>query len=151
MMLKVISRIVQIKDRGRVLTSSEIYIILHITRKSNPITFQYYSFKITLTWKKAYLLFLPFYAEVRLVLRWTCEIFSPFSTKTTKLTQPFPQGYLLPSLFLVIPCIIDDMLPDIAYVFQIWSTLAGFEELAGGFEQIRNGEYFELYHWETLC
>ena len=63
-----------------------------------------------------------------------CEIVSPFSAKTTELTQPFPQGYWFPSHFLVLSCIIDDMLPDIANEFQICLTLAGFEELAGGFE-----------------
>lgn len=31
-------------------------------------------------------------------------------------------------------CVIDVMLPDVANVLQIWSTLAGVEELAGGFE-----------------
>ena len=32
------------------------------------------------------------------------------------------------------------VLLDIANFFQIWSTLAGYEELAGKFEPIRNGE-----------
>ena len=53
MMLKVISRIVQIKDRGGV-ASSEICIILQITRKPNAIIF-YYSFKKILTLNHAYL------------------------------------------------------------------------------------------------
>ena len=42
--------------------------------------------------------------------------------------------------FLVIACTIDIISPDIANVFQIWSTLAGSDELAEIFEPIRNGE-----------
>ena len=36
-----------------------------------------------------------------------------------------------PSLFLLISCTIDVISLFIANVFQIWSTLAGYEELAG--------------------
>ena len=36
-----------------------------------------------------------------------------------------------PSLFLLISCTIDVSSLFIANVFQIWSTLAGYEELAG--------------------
>ena len=61
----------------------------------------------------------------------------------TEVTQPCTQGSLLPSLFVVIACNNDVVLPNIAKVFQIWSTLAVFEEIAGGFEQVGNGEYFE--------
>ena len=34
------------------------------------------------------------------------------------------------------------MLPQIANVFQIWWTLAGYEEVTAGFKPIRNGEIF---------
>ena len=34
------------------------------------------------------------------------------------------------------------ILLDIAKAFQIWSTLAGYEELVSGFEQIGNGKIF---------
>ena len=37
---------------------------------------------------------------------------------------------------------IDVILSDIANVLQIWSTLCGFEELAGEFEPIRNRKIF---------
>ena len=151
MMLKVISRIIQIKDRGQVLN---ILQDLHNTSYHTKVESN--NFSILFVQNNSYLktglppcsTFLGRSSASSSPNVWN---FSPFSTKTTELTQSFPQGYLLLSLFLVISCIIDDMLPDIAYVFQIWSTLAGFEELAGGLEQIRNGEYFELYHWETLC
>ena len=36
------------------------------------------------------------------------------------------------------------ILLDIGNAFQIWSTLAGYERLDGGFEQIRNGEFLVL-------
>ena len=49
--------------------------------------------------------------------------------------QTLPQG-LGAITFLVTSCIIDVILLDIANFFQIWSTLAGFEELARGFEPI---------------
>ena len=48
----------------------------------------------------------------------------------------------LPSLFRSTSCTIDDILMDIASVFQIWSQLAGSEELVRGFDLIRNGEIF---------
>ena len=48
----------------------------------------------------------------------------------------------LPSLFRSTSCTIDDILMDIASVFQIWSQLAGNEELVRGFELITNGEIF---------
>ena len=37
---------------------------------------------------------------------------------------------------------IDVIFSDIANVLQIWSTLCGFEELAGEFEPIRNRKIF---------
>ena len=36
----------------------------------------------------------------------------------------------------------DVILPDITNVFQIWQTLAGYEELARGFQPIKNREIF---------
>ena len=63
------------------------------------------------------------------------------STKTAKLTQPRPQGFQA-----TVPFSDNSMcysyyvnLRDTANVFQIWSTLVGYRELAGGFEPIRHG------------
>ena len=39
---------------------------------------------------------------------------------------------------------IDVFLPNITNVFQIWSTLAGYKELARGFEPIINREIFGI-------
>ena len=39
---------------------------------------------------------------------------------------------------------IDVFLPNITNVFQIWSTLAGYRELARGFEPIINREIFGM-------
>ena len=41
-------------------------------------------------------------------------------------------------------CTIDVFLPNITNVFQIWSTLAGYKELARGFEPIINREIFGM-------
>ena len=38
------------------------------------------------------------------------------------------------------------ILSHIANVFQIWLTLAGYEQLAEGFEQTREGEIF----WKSI-
>ena len=67
-----------------------------------------------------------------------------FSTKTTELAQPRPQRFPGSGLvlFLVIARIIDVILPKMENIFQIWSMLAGYEELAGKFEPIREGEIF---------
>ena len=43
---------------------------------------------------------------------------------------------------MAIACTADVILPDIGRVSQIWSKLAGHEELSGGFEPITNGEIF---------
>ena len=67
------------------------------------------------------------------------------NTKTTELKQPRPQPELLRRcrpFFLIMASTTEVILPDIAIVFQIWSTLAGNEGLAGGFEPIRNEEMF---------
>ena len=45
-----------------------------------------------------------------------------------------------PSLFLLISCTIDVISLFIVNVFQIWSALAGYEELAGVTEQQRETE-----------
>ena len=44
------------------------------------------------------------------------------------------------------------ILLDIGNAFQIWSTLAGYERLDGGFEQIRNGEgtLLLMKHYKVL-
>ena len=49
----------------------------------------------------------------------------------------FLQIIRTPSLFLLISCTIHVISLFIANVFQIWSTLAGYEELAGVAEQQR--------------
>ena len=79
-----------------------------------------------------------FQAELRLFLhRKTCEIFRSSSTKRTNAT-------LSPGLVGAVPfsCLAhttDVIFPDIAKVLHIWSTRAGYEELAEQFEPIRNG------------
>ena len=50
-----------------------------------------------------------------------------------------------PSLFLAISCTIDVILLDIANVFRILSPLDDYEELAGWFESIRNGEILWMH------
>lgn len=57
-----------------------------------------------------------------------------------ELMQPCPQGLSVPSLFPAIARTTDVIFPDIAKVFHIWSTQAGYEELAEQFEPIRNGD-----------
>ena len=40
---------------------------------------------------------------------------------------------------------------DIVIIFQMWSTVAGFQELAAGFEPSRNGEIFWINNkWAYL-
>lgn len=80
-----------------------------------------------------------FQAELRLFLhRKTCEIFRSSSTKRTNAT-------LSPGLVGTVPfsCLARTtavIFPDIAKVLHIWSTRAGYEELAEQFEPIRNGD-----------
>ena len=74
------------------------------------------------------------------VLRITCENvhhFSPALPKQLSLHNPVYRASRLPCLFPARAWIIDVILWDIANVFQIWSTLAGYEELARVFEPIR--------------
>ena len=54
----------------------------------------------------------------------------------------FPRASRLRNFFLAIACTADVILPEIARVSQMWSKLAGHEELSGGFEPITNGEIF---------
>ena len=56
----------------------------------------------------------------------------------------FHRASRLPCVFLLLSSTIDVSLSDIANLFQIWPTLAGNEELAGGFKPIRNGEVFSF-------
>ena len=46
-------------------------------------------------------------------------------------------------LFLVIACTIDVILPKMERFFQIWSMLAGYEELAGDLSQSEAEKYFK--------
>ena len=67
----------------------------------------------------------------------------PFWTAVRKQRNLVPWASRLSSLFLAIVMYYWRHFPDIAKVVQIWSTLAGYEELAVGFnEPIRNGEIF---------
>ena len=66
----------------------------------------------------------------------------PFQLLPKELTQLCPHGLSVPSRFLAIACTTDVILPDIAKVFHILSTQAGYEELAERFEPIRNGDIF---------
>ena len=43
-----------------------------------------------------------------------------------------PRGSRLPSLILAVACTFDVILPEIADLFQIWSTLAGYEDFSRG-------------------
>ena len=66
------------------------------------------------------------------------------ATKQLSYCNLVPRASRLPSLFLSISCTIDVFLLNNANVLQIWSTLAGYEELpvAGRFEPFNNGEIF---------
>ena len=68
-------------------------------------------------------------------------IFSCFSKtlETAELTKACLQSF---QVYCVAILHIEVILPDIADVLQIWSTLAGYEEIAEWFEPIRNGEIF---------
>ena len=92
------------------ITPYEIWIILHIIWNPNPIivlfSIQYSS----------YLKNMPTSINVKFV------------------SSTSSQGPQLPSPFLAISYTIDVILLDIANVFQIWSALAGFKEIAVGFE-----------------
>ena len=48
------------------------------------------------------------------------------------------------SLFLSISLRSTSILSIPANIFLIWSTPAGYEEIAGGFEPTRNGETFQM-------
>ena len=65
--------------------------------------------------------------------------FSPAPPKKAELTQPRPRDISVAMHFLLIACIIDVIWSDIANFFQ---TLAGYEEVARGFEPIKHGEMF---------
>ena len=60
------------------------------------------------------------------------------------------QGFLVAGPFWRLLFTIDDTVPDIANVFQIWSTLAGYEEIAVLFEPITNVEITSMYNNEQL-
>lgn len=56
------------------------------------------------------------------------------TTNTSKRTQPTPQGFSVVVPFLQIPGIVEIILLDITNVLLMWSTLAGYDEPAGGFK-----------------
>ena len=86
-----------------------------------------------------------FWAEVQLFLCCkTCEICRYFLW-LAELTHLFHKASRLPGVFLLLSSTIDVNLSDIANLsFQIWSTLAGDEELAGGIKPITNGKIFSF-------
>ena len=92
------------------ITPYEICIILHIIWNPNPIivlsSIQYSSYLKNM----------------------------PTSMNVKFLSSTSSQGPQLPSPFLAISYAIDVILLDIANVFQIWSALAGFKEIAVAFE-----------------
>ena len=70
------------------------------------------------------------------------EMFCHF-VLTTKPTQPRPQVFSVNcKVFWQLCCGIDVIFSHIAKFFQIWSTVAGYDELSMGFEPIRDGEIF---------
>ena len=74
----------------------------------------------------------------------TCEFSPHFLSNDWTKCKLVPRASRMPCLFLAIACCIDAILSwNFANVFQTWSTLAGYQELARGFWSIREGEYFE--------
>ena len=57
---------------------------------------------------------------------------------------------MLPVLFCRLLCTVDATVRGIASFFQIWSTLAGYEEITVGFEPITNVEITSMYNNEQL-
>ena len=68
--------------------------------------------------------------------------YSPFYPSLPKQRTLVASVSRLPSLFLAFIQYHWRYFSDIANVLQIWSTLCGFEELAGEFEPIRNRKIF---------
>ena len=59
---------------------------------------------------------------------------------STKTTQTLPRTSWFPVHFWGLLCTVDVTVLDIANFLQIWSTLAGYEEITVGFEPITNVE-----------
>ena len=57
---------------------------------------------------------------------------------------------MLPVLFWRLLCTVDVTVLDIANFLQIWSTLAGYEEITVEFEPITNAEITLMYNNEQL-
>ena len=75
----------------------------------------------------------------------------PFHTvllfvSSTKTTQTLPRAPRLPFLFWRLLCTIEVTFSDIANIFHIWSTLAGYEEITVGFGPITNVEITSMYN-----
>ena len=75
---------------------------------------------------------------------------APFCTALQKQRKFFPGLFGCRSFFWRLLCTIDVTVPDIANVFQIWSTLAGYEEIAVLREPITNVEITSMYNNEQL-
>ena len=76
-----------------------------------------------------------------------CSAILSCSPKQRKL---FPGLLGCRSFFWGLLCTFDVTVPDIANFFQIWSTLAGYEEITVGFEPITNIE-MNNYWMMLLC
>ena len=76
-----------------------------------------------------------------------CSAILSYSTKTM---QTLPRTSRLSVLYWGLLCTVDVTVPDIANFFQIWSTLAGYEEITVGFEPITNVE-MNNYWMMLLC
>ena len=75
----------------------------------------------------------------------------PFHTvllfvSSTKTTQTLPRAPRLPFLFWRLLCTIEVTFSDIANIFHIWSTLAGYEEITVGFGPTTNVEITSMYN-----
>ena len=102
----------------------------------------------------AFLLFLLcFQPKARICLpRETSEMF-PHFVFTTTTAQPRPQVSVADrSIIWQFCCTIDVISSHIAKFFQIWSTVASYDELCLGFQLIRNIEIFRIKNnGHTFC
>ena len=93
-----------------------------------------------------FLLFLLCFQTQFAVKRVKC---SSFYVLTTKTTQTRPQVFSVNGSIICQFCStkltssVQYHRFNIAKFFQIWSAIAGYDELCVGFQPIRNGEYFE--------
>ena len=94
----------------------------------------------------AFLLFLLCFQPIARIFlpREASEMFRHFVFTTTT-SQPCPQVFLADrSIIWQFCCTIDVISSHIAKFFQIWSTVASYDELCLGFQLIRNIEIFRI-------